>query len=351
MAQNDGGEERNLPPTARRLQRLREQEGQVPRSKDFETTLALIAALVYFTFTWREIVDRLKINFLVFDTTMPQGFVAEIARALNAQLDLLNATLVPLFAIVGGAHIVAIILDAKGIPLNFKAITPNFSKLNPVQGVKQLFSLRNLFELLKGIALITTIFFVNFFLFKWFIKDLVLSPSCGDACVVNVMAWLYGSSIGISVILLIIIAMIDIPLSRILFKRDNKMTVSELKREQKEDTGDPQIRAARRQMAREIAETAGYVGLAKANIVIAFGDRAVALVFKQGETAAPIIAARTFDKAADFIKEAALRKMPVVEEPELLVRLLDGGSLGGFIPMTTFNDVARILIQTGVVRM
>jgi type III secretion protein U len=351
MAQNEGGEERNLPPTARRLQRLRDTEGQVPRSKDFETALGLVAAFAYFLFSYRGIVDRLKTAFLLTDPTMPQGFIAEIGRALNAQLQLLNDILIPLFVIVFGAHVLAIILDAKGIPLNFKAITPNFSKLNPTQGVKQLFSLRNLFDLIKGICLITAIVLANTFLFRHFLNDLVWAPSCGDACVMNVMIWLYGSSIAISLILLILIALIDLPLSRFLFKRDNKMTVSELKREQKEDTGSPEIRAARRQMAEQIAQTSGYIGLSKVDIVIAFGDRAIGLVFRQGETAAPIIAARTFDQAKEFIKEAALRKLPVVEEPELLVKLLESGALGNFIPMSTFNDVARVLIQTGVVKM
>jgi type III secretion protein U len=347
---NEGGEERNLPPTERRLQRLR-QQGQVPRSKDFETALALLAALVYFVFAWRGIAERMQVTFLVFDPAMPQGFLAEVSRALNAQLRLLQEILIPLFVVVFGAHILAIILDAKGLPLNFKAITPNFSKLNPVQGVKQLFSLRNLFDLLKGIALITAIFGVNYFLFTHYLNDLVWAPGCGDSCVMNVMIWLYGSSIAISIILLIIIALIDLPLSRIIFKRQNKMTVSELKREQKEDSGAPEIRAARKQMAEQIAQTSGYIGLSKVDIVIAFGDRAIGLVFRQGDTAAPIIAARTFDRAADFIKEAALRKLPIVEEPELLVKLLDGGALGNFIPMATFNDVARILIQTGVVKV
>lgn len=351
MANKDDGEERNLPPTGRRLQRLRDQEGQVPRSKDFEKTLALIAFLVYFIFSWRDTVARFKTSFLVADTSMPQGFAAEIARALQAQLHLLNDLLVPIFAIVIGTHILAIILDAKGVPLNFKAITPNFGKLNPVQGFKQLFALRNLFELLKGLALIIAVVSVNAFLFKWFLNDLLWSPSCGESCVAEVMVWLYGMSVGISVLLLIIIAMVDLPLSRILFKRDNKMTLSELKREQKEDSGAPEIRAARRQLAEQIAQTSGYVGLSKANIVIAFGDRAVALVFKQNETAAPIVAARTFDRADEFIREAALRKLPIVEEPELVLKLLDGGAPGNYIPTPTFNDVARILIQTGIVKM
>lgn len=350
MAGKNDGEERNLPPTERRLQRLR-QDGQVPRSKDFETTLALIAALIYFIFSWRDIVDQLKASFLVSNATMPQGFLEEAGRALKAQLQLLNDILVPAFAIVMGAHIIAIILDARGLPLNFKAVTPNVSKLNPVQGLKQLFSLKNLFELLKGAITMTIICIVNIFLFQWFLNDLVWSPSCGESCVMTVMIWLYGLSIGISVLLLIIVALVDIPLSRILFKRDNKMTVSELKREQKEDSGDPQIKQARRALAQEIAQTSGYIGLSKADIVLAFGDRAVALVFKQGDTAAPIIAARTFDQASEFIREAALRKLPVVEEPELLLKILDGGAPGSYVPMDTFNDVARVLIQTGVVKM
>jgi type III secretion protein U len=184
-----------------------------------------------------------------------------------------------------------------------------------------------------------------------FLNDLVWAPSCGEGCVLNVMIWLYGTSIGISVLLLLVVALIDFPLSRILFNRDNKMTVSELKREQKEDSGSPEIRQARKQMADQIAQTSGYIGLSKVDIVFAFGDRAVGLVFRQGETAAPIIAARTFDKAQDFIKEAALRKLPVVEEPEILLKILDSGTIGSYIPMSTFNDVARVLIQTGIVKM
>ncbi len=344
------GEEKNLAPSDRRLAKLR-QDGQVPRSQDFEKTLALIAALGYFIFSWREILTDLQASFLTFDVTMPQGFVAEMGRAFTAQLQLLQNIMIPAVSIIMGAHILAIILDAKGLPLNFKAVTFNIGKLNPVQGVKQLFSVKNLFELIKGFTVIIVICSINYFLFRWYINDLLWSPSCGEGCVTTVMLWLYGYSIGASLIVLVIVAMIDIPLSRILFKRDNKMSVSEMKREQKEDSGSPEIRSARRQMAEQIAQTSGYVGLSKANIVLAFGDRAVALVFVQGETAAPIIAARTFDQAAEYIKEAALRKMPIVEEPELVLKLLEGGAPGNYIPMPTFNDVARVLIQTGLVKM
>ncbi|MES2906935.1 MAG: EscU/YscU/HrcU family type III secretion system export apparatus switch protein [Pseudomonadota bacterium] len=349
MAGKDDGEERNLPPTARRLQRLR-QDGQVPRSADFEKTTGLTVALIYLIFTWRDTIDRFKASFMVSDASMPGGFMEEVSIAAKAQLQLLGDLIIPVVAIVCGAHILAIILDAKGIPLNFKAITPNFGKLNPVQGAKELFALRNFFELLKGLASMIVIITVNVFIFKWYLNDLMWSPSCGKECVMNVMVWLYGISIAASLLLLIIVALIDMPLSRILFNRDNKMTLSELKREQKEDSGAPEIRQARRALAQEIAQTAGYTGLSKANIVIAFGDRAVALVFKQNETAAPIIAARTFDKASDFIREAAMRKLPIVEEPELLLKLMEGAP-GSYIPAPTFNEVARILIQTGVVKM
>ena len=74
-----------------------------------------------------------------------------------AQLRLLSEILVPLFVIVGAAHVLAIILDAKGIPLNFKAITPNFSKLNPVQGAKQFFSLAQPVRSVEGFATIIAV--------------------------------------------------------------------------------------------------------------------------------------------------------------------------------------------------
>lgn len=349
MAPRDTGEERNIWPTHRRLQRLR-REGVVPRSRDFQTSITLLAVVAYLVFSWRTISSRLQAAFLIVDPSMPGGFPAELSRVVGGIYKLASEVFLPLAAVGILGAIAGAMIDGRGFPIQSKALAPNFQRLSPAEGLKNLFSLRNLLDFGKGVLVALLVLGGNVILFRTFYNDLMWSPSCGGGCVFKVFSYLIGGSILLGLIIVLAIAFIDLPLARWQFMRDNKMSVSEYKRELKEEEGDPMIRRARRQQILRVSQASEFVGVHRAHLVLAFGDSAVALTYVAGRTAAPIVAARTRTDGAELIRRAAELHLPIVQEPTLVALILESANVGDFVPNATFDEVARVLVQAGVIQ-
>ena len=348
MAQKDTGEERNIWPGPRRIMRLR-REGQVPLSRDFQTALTMLAIVAYILIAWRSMIARLQAGFLIIDPAMPGGFVAEANRVIGGLGRLALETLGPIAAVAMLGALVGAMLDAKGFVLQVKALAPDFGRLSPAEGLKRMFSLKNLLELVKGLIVITVVIGANVLLFRALYNDLMWAPSCGLPCAFKMLHVLIGGSIAIGLVVMLATAFADLPLSRWQFRRENRMSISEFKRDQKDDEGDPDIRRERRRQAKEAAEAARHTGLNRASVIMVSGTAAVAITYKAGDTPAPVVAARTTDAAAGYMRRAAELGIPVVQEPELVARLLDSAGVGSYVPQACFNDVARVLITCGVI--
>ncbi|HRJ69011.1 MAG TPA: EscU/YscU/HrcU family type III secretion system export apparatus switch protein [Beijerinckiaceae bacterium] len=349
MAPRDTGEERNIWPTQRRLQRLR-REGVVPRSRDFQTSISLLAVVVYLVLGWRSISNRLQAAFLIVDPSMPGGFSAEYHRVVSGLFKLATEVFLPIALVGITGALAGAIIDGRGLPVQSKALAPNFQRLSPAEGLKNLFSLRNLLDFGKGVLVALLVLGGNVLLFRTFYNDLMWSPSCGGACVFKVFAYLIGGSILIGLIIVLAIAFIDLPLARWQFLRENKMSVSEYKRELKEEEGDPLIRRARRQQILRASQSSEFIGVHRAQIVLAFGDSAVALTYLAGKTAAPIVAARTRTDGAELVRRGAELHLPIVQEPTLVALILESANVGDFVPNATFDEVARVLVREGIIR-
>lgn len=350
MAGNDDGEEKVFWPTPRRLQQLR-REGQVPRSRDFATSFGLIFALVFLAVYWKGIFGRLEAALLSVNLQSSRPFLDEVARLWSSLFRIGLEIIVPTFSVVIAGILLGSMLDARGFPLNIKALAPNFGALSPGEGLKRIFAVRNLVELVKGLILIAAIVGANYLLFRYFLNTVLWAPTSGVPGVVGTMTAVLGSSVGIGVLILILVTMADLPMSRWLFLRDNKMSHTDLKRENREEQGDPQIRRQRRGQAEMQAQAAGFTGLDRANFLFISGPAAVAVSYKHGTTAAPIVAARTRDQSAAFLKRAGEKGLIIVEDGELVGKFLDGGSaVGEYIPSSTFQPVARLLLQHGFIQ-
>lgn len=349
MAGNDDGEEKVFWPTPRRLQQLR-REGQVPHSRDFISSFGLIFAVVFLATYWKGIFGRLQAALLSVNLQSSRPFADELARLWSALFRIGLEIIIPTFSVVMAGILLGAMLDSRGFPLNIKALAPNFGALSPGQGIKRIFALRNLVELVKGLILIAAIISANYLLFRHFLNTVLWSPTSGVAGVVGSAFAVLGSSVAIGVLILILMTLADLPMSRFLFMRDNRMSHTDLKRENREEMGDPQIRRMRRGQAEMQAQAAGFTGLDRANFLFVGGPAAVAVSYKHGTTAAPIIAARTRDQAQAFLQRAIEKGLIIVEDAELVGKFFDGGSaVGEYIPSATFQPVARLLLQHGFI--
>jgi type III secretion protein U len=343
-------EEKNLPPSAKRLRDLK-RKGNVPHSRDIPTIARLVAVVMYLIIGGKYIGEQIRDVMTLPQFHVRTDFQTELGYALKLAGIAAAQAVFPLLLFSAAAAVLAAFLDLKGIHISEKAGKFDFTKLNPVSGIKQIFTKRNLFDLLKAFALMILMAGSVWIIMRNYLNDLLWAPTCGMNCVVNAGGYVLLIIVCVGLALVILMALIDIPISRMLFTSENKMSVSERKREQKEEHGSPEVRKERRDRRNAMRETAGNVGIGKANLLLVGDGKAVGIRYIRGETPAPIVVAKGHDEAlAEFRNTLYFNKGIVHDTPDdLVAALIKKGPLGEYIPKAYFDQIAGILIKTGIV--
>lgn len=342
----DDSEEKPFDPSAKRLRRLR-QDGQVPRSQDFGGTLSLLAVLGYVVATRDQIIGRLQIAVRDNPVFAPIDFWERVLLSATMMGKLAMQITLPLLAIVIATALLSTILDVGGFIFSLKPLTPNFGKFNPAQGLKQMFQVRSLIDLVKSLFKIAIFSACLYVIVAYRLNDAFWAPTCGMPCILEVGLRMLTEIIVVGVTMMIVFSAIDLLISRWLFKRDNRMSLTELKREQKEDYGDPHIRAARNAERRKAAQGAGLTGMNAMNIVFAGKGTAVGVAYKPQMSGVPIVAVKRAENGAELLKVARQKGVAIVENADLVAQLLKG-RIGEPIPRETFQSVAQALVGAGI---
>jgi len=339
----DGGEKK-FELSDRRRQQLRE-EGSVARSHDVSTTTILGVGL----------------SMLVWGGGMGVGYLREIMSrsfmaAGDSNLSLKPQTIGALFSsglwmwmsIFVGAIAVAVFITQiaqVGINLGDDALSLKLDKLNPLNGIKNVFSLNKLTQAGQNLAKLAVIAG-----FAWaalhnvqdspvFARPVNLSE-LGE--VYTKIAWTLGWHM---VLVLGLLASADLLWQRWKFNHDNRMTFEEVKEERRSMEASPEVIKKRRLMAKKVSMRRQLENLENATVVVTNPTHyAVALRYKKGETDAPIVIAKGIRKAALRIKERAYDLRIAVREDVPLARgLYKYGRVDQPIPPIFFQAVAAIL--------
>lgn len=346
MAEEVDEESKTEDPTPRRREEARRQ-GQVPFSAELVGSLVLLAGVVGLMYVgpaiWRAMTE-------LFRHDLPRAFHPEFdtadAKELLGRTALhLLVALLPLFGILLAVGIGASVVQA-GLQFNTEKLTPNFDKLNPANGFGRLFSVaalvRGLLTILKVIALAAVAY--------WVLQPrvgLIASLSRDRLAASAPAAWAIVMKLAVYLVAAVaLVAVIDYVYQRYRFEQSLRMTREEVKRELKEEEGDPQIKARIRQMAREWAQRKMLEQVPKATVVVTNPTHyAVALRYDPaaGDTA-PVVVARGSGRFALRIAEAGRKAgVPVLERPPLARALYAEVREGQSIPGVLFRAVAEVL--------
>jgi flagellar biosynthetic protein FlhB len=331
-------------PTGRRLDKAR-REGNVPRSQEVSQVLVLVAFLLFchlFGGAWLARLEGLIAGVLsgidVGDMTPTQWIAAMTGIGWSAAL--------LLFAPVGmmsAASLSGHLLQGTP-PFSFEPLRPKLSRVDPVKGIRKVFSLRSLVNLLKAmikLALFTT---VALMAVRDAIRDgLVGAPGAEGATLV--LFTLTGKVIFRIIVIWIALAILDLLYTRFQHTRDLMMTKQEVKDERRQTEGDPRVKARIRSKQIEMARSRMMADLPNATVVITNPTHyAVALRYVPGETDVPRLLAKGRDLLAQKIREvAAEHRIPIVEDPPLARSIYRSVPLGGPIPEKLYRAVAEIL--------
>jgi flagellar biosynthetic protein FlhB len=337
--------ERTEPASPKRLEQARE-EGDVPRSRELSTCTILLAAGGALWAAGDSVIkqlDRALIGALSMDRAQIYDPALVFSRVGAELFDVLFA-----FAPVALLMVVVALaspLLIGGWLFSAKALQPNFSRLNPVAGLGNLFSSRSLVELLKAIAkalLVGSVAFMVVMGQKNAIFGLISEPlQTSAAHIGRLLGICFLSIVGA----LVLIAAIDAPYQMWHYANKLKMTRQEIIQESKEANGNPQIKAKIRAQQREIARRRMMSEEPTADVVVTNPTHyAVALKYTEGSMRAPKVVAKGADTVAAKIRElAAENKVPLLEAPPLARALYRHTELGDEIPDTLYAAVAEVL--------
>ena len=187
-----------------------------------------------------------------------------------------------------------------------KSLQPKFSKLNPLQGIKKMFSVNSLVELVKAIAKAGLVMAIAIMILRHDQNDLLSlaseAPVPAMAHVVTTLGW---SFLWMSCAM-ILVAMIDVPFQMYSHKKNLRMTKQEIKDEYKDTEGKPEVKGRIRRLQMEAAQRRMMQDVPQADVVITNPTHyAVALKYDQNAMGAPVLVAKGVDVTAMKIQEIA----------------------------------------------
>ena len=341
----ESSQDKSLPATGRKLQKTRN-DGQTSRSRDLGHLAVLGVGSVMVLMLGPTLMQHLRIAFskqLSFnaDTVLvPQLMVERLVSM--ASTGLLGCLI---FAVTINIVSILLTLMSGGWVFSTKPIMPNFSRVNPISGLGNLFSKQQIITALKNVALTMILATVAWLHIQSGIVQLASIPALGGAAsLAQAGDWIVDGMIML-LLVVFIVAVIDVPLQKVLFLQRLKMSHQEVKQEHKESEGSPELKGKIRQKQREIAQRASVNAVPRADFVITNPTHySVALRYDEATMAAPQVVAMGADLVALKIREVAkAHSIPVLESPMLARALYAHAEIDQSIPSTLYTAVAQVL--------
>ena len=332
--------EKTEDPTPKKLRDARK-KGQVAKSKEVSSTMGIICvvAIIWGLGDWY--LNAFK-EIVLFPAEV---YNMDFLTALKATVMEIGGQALMMLAPIVAASVVAAIVGNMmqfGLLFALEPIKPDIKKINPIQGAKKIFSVKNIVELIKSMIKIFFLSFVVYIVIKQSLQDLMNMPWCGSNCVLPVIGSLLKKLILYAIVAFIVIAFFDYMFEKYQFTKEQRMTKDEVKREYKESEGNPEIKGKRKQIHQEIINSEGDVK--KSDVVIKNPTHiAVGLFYNKEKTPLPVVTSLGKRSQASFILQVAEKNdIPVIENIALARALFAQTEVGDYIPSDLISPVAEV---------
>ncbi|CAM3996145.1 Flagellar biosynthetic protein FlhB [Pseudomonas reidholzensis] len=354
MAESESGQDKTEEPTDKRVKDSRE-KGEIARSKELNTVAVTLggagALLAFGGHLAQSLMDIMRMNFslsrevLVNEGSMSAFLLASGKMALWAT----QPVLILLFVV---SFVAPIALG--GFIFSGSLLQPKFSRMNPLSGIKRMFSLNALTELLKALAKFIMILVVGLIVLS---KDrealLAIANEPLEQAIIHSAVVVGWSALWMSAGLLLIAAL-DVPFQLWQTHKKLKMTKQEVRDEHKDSDGKPEVKQRIRQLQREISQRRMMAAIPEADVIITNPTHyAVALKYdpEKGAGAAPLLLAKGTDFIALKIREiGAEHKVQILQSPELARAIYYSTELEQEIPAGLYLAVAQVLAYVFQIR-
>ena len=337
-------QEKTEEPTQKKIDDAR-MEGNVPKSQDMSGLFTLFVAILGFLLLFDFIVDHYfnlyRYYFSLFSRDFDRELVFEIGLISLKEILIMVIPVSLLVAIAGvGAG-----LAQFGFVFTTKPLMPDFKKLDPIKGIKNIVSLKKMIEGIKITLKAFITLGIGFIFFFYFIEEL---PTVTAFPLHDQLTWLRDKAIILALVMLLItfvFAMADIIIVRKQYFDGLKMSKQEIKDEMKNMDGDPMIKAKIRQIQMQMSKKRMMAEVPTADVVITNPTHyAVAIRYKEGEDLAPVVVAKGINQVALNIKRIAREnEVHIVQNPPLARSIYAEVDLDAPISQGLFQAVAEVL--------
>ncbi|NLJ12310.1 MAG: flagellar biosynthesis protein FlhB [Gammaproteobacteria bacterium] len=345
MAESESGAEKSEDPTEKRKQDSRK-KGEIARSRELNT-LAVVLAGTGGLLTFGGALGQRVMQVMHKNFSLPRELLLDeryMAVSLLQSAQMAGDALIPLFMVLLIAAIVGPVALG-GWLFSMEALAPKFSRMNPLSGLKRMFSMKSLVELLKALGKFTVVLMVALIVLSRARLELIaIASEPLEMAILHSMQVVGWSALWLACGL-IIIAAVDIPFQIWDSKQKLKMTKQEVRDEYKDTEGKPEVKGRMRQLQREMAERRMMSAVPEADVIITNPTHfAVALKYDAEQGQAPVLLAKGGDFLALKIREIGTEhQITLLESPALARAVYYSTEVDEEIPAGLYMAVAQVL--------
>jgi flagellar biosynthetic protein FlhB len=339
-------QEKTEDPTPKKIEDARK-EGNVAKSQDVVGVTTLIIGVVVIIFYLKFLFYKVMNFYVYYLSFVSHEFtISDLINLVIKSILEVFILLIPLMAAIMLAGVLGNVAQF-GFLFTTKAIKPKFSKLNPITGLKNLFSKKKLFEGVKMTLKVAIAFGIGFNLFLGWLDEI---PKLELFPLMTQIKWLMDKSIILAftmIAVFLVFAVIDFAFQKYSYKKSLKMSKQEIKDEMKNSEGNPEIKAKIRQIQMKMASQRMMKEVPKADVVVTNPTHyAVAIRYNKEEDKAPKVVAKGVDHLAQKIKEIARENdVMVVENRPLARQLYAEVEIEDYIPEKLYKAVIEVLVM------
>ncbi|MBD3401817.1 flagellar biosynthesis protein FlhB [candidate division GN15 bacterium] len=345
MAEEQSFQEKTEKATPRRRQKARE-EGKVAKSMELNSALIIVLGVTSIFLLGPTLSTQLR-TMMTFTMANAPSIAGQDATFTKSFTD----AMLNYFTVVGPIFAIMVVLGLTtniaqvGFRISTKALEPKFDKLNIVNGLKRLVSLRSLVTLVRDTTKLLIVGVIGFYAIKAEFESFFLLPDMTVtqiAVTMGKMALVIALKIGAA---MLVLAALDYAYQRYEFEKSIKMSKQDIKDEMKHTEGSPEVKSRVRQIQRDMARNRMMGDVPDADVVITNPTHlAVALKYDPEVSGAPMVLAKGERLIAQKIKEIAYaHDIPVIEDKPLARALFKVCEVGQAIPANMYRAVAEVL--------
>ncbi|MBF0106025.1 MAG: type III secretion system export apparatus subunit SctU [Deltaproteobacteria bacterium] len=340
----ESSQEKTEQATPKRLRDARK-KGDVPKSKDLSTVAVMIIVFATIAMSAGFMAGEFKMLMANAFGLVAKGHITYSDMMMVGEMSLVTMAKVLGPTLIAGVASAAIIgyLQVGGM-FTAEPLKPKIEKLNPIEGFKNMFKLQTFIELIKNMIKLSLVIYVAYQTINSYLEEILLSSKVTVIESVSLTGAIVYSFFVKVAILFLVVALIDMGIQRWNYAKKHRMSKDEVKREYKQDEGDPQIKGERRRIHREMVFGDARQNVKKADAVVSNPQHvAVAIQYNRAEMGAPEVTIKGQRKFAELILQIAREEgIPIIRNIPLAWSLLKV-EIGDAIPEELYEPVAEVL--------